>query len=560
MIDNKEAEGDELVGFSIPFPSEYRISAEVLSGYDKCGVLWTDPIIVPECHWQPQPQKREINNPKGKLKIIEGVDNYIEIKFYDKGKKQLFEEKKHNAVLFYKYRKCIHFLPCFDREMINKKRKLSPIYNELRNFYRIDSELCNDELLALAQELECLDYVEYCALASKNKFAPRPDDDGPRPYDEARHASPHLPAPWYGDKDPSFDTPLNGPTPDFTPLQGYLNPGNGMNVRNAWARGATGNGATVRYMGSGVNPQHEDLIGNITVNSNRPEGNREHGTAGAGCIVAANNGFGVTGIAFGCRFFFHYNDIHSLDRIMGDLSPGDVIGINLSVGDSIPFPMVLVIEWWDRINWCVRAGATVAFAAGNGGVSVRNHPLFNDFGDSGGFMIGASYPETGRRTSFSNYNLYSTLNSWGWNVTTLGWGDLQNFDPPNRLYTSAFNGTSSATPLVTGALALVLGYARTRHHLTFNARQIFEIITQTGGREANGQDIGVRPNVAAALARVDEIAGPPPPQYPLWRVGVQYEVGDRVSHLGLNYVCRSRHVSNIGWQPQLAVTLWTRIP
>lgn len=47
------------------------------------------------------------------------------------------------------------------------------------------------------------------------------------------------------------------------------------------------------------------------------------------------------------------------------------------------------------------------------------------------------------------------------------------------------------------------------------------------------------------------------PQVPQWSAGaVLYEVGDRVSHQGGVYSCIQRHVSNSGWSPTAAITLW----
>ncbi|WP_413722881.1 S8 family serine peptidase [Sodalis sp. RH23] len=544
IICKKEANGDEQARFTVPFPSWYKISAEISQGDDACCLLWTNPIDIPDFRERQCEKTLDIKSLKGNLDIFPGEDNYIEVKFYDGGIIQIFEERSYKIPLFYRYRRHLDFIPCFDKNQIDKKCCLLPIYNELRNFYRLKINLDNYQLLALAQELESLDYVEYCCLLSKNKYPPPPDNIEHQCYEP--------------------QAPFIGQTPDFTPLQRYLDPGLGMNVRNAWSRGAFGVGATVRYMGFGVYQEHEDLIGNITVNSNRP-GARNHGSAGVGAVRGINNGFGITGIAYGCKLIFHDTGIENLDRILVELSAGDLIIINNQFNiNGFLLPMVHLASWWDRIDLCTRAGAVVVFAAGNGGLNLRQFPQFNNFGDSGGIMICSADSHSGLIRHSSNFNLYSMLNSWGDSVVTIGWGDLQNFDPPNRTYTATFSATSSATPLVCGALTVVQGYAIRRLYRPLNAAEMFRIVTLTGGREGEGQGIGVRPNVTAALELVDEMAGggtpPPEPEYPPWRVGVQYEVGDRVSHLGLNYVCRSRHVSNIGWQPQLAVTLWTRIP
>ncbi len=599
-ISYKQAEGDELVIFRAPYTAVYKISAEIDSSQDNCQILWTDPIEVTENIWQPPQKRLEGIDFKGKLKIVEGEDNYIELKFYDGGYDKFFNEDPRRLPLCYKYRHYLDFKPAFVKELIDLKCKLTPIYAELCNYYSLDIDICdNGEILALAQELESLDYVEFCALLSKIKY-PLPPDDLYAPcadndvtqiqeaalypdiqygagddIEDTRYRRYSVPREEYSGPGYGPGTPLNGPTPDFTPLQGYLDEGLGMNVRAAWNRGVTGNGAAVRIMEYGVHPNHEDIRGNITIVHNR-WGGGNHGTAAVGIIRGINNGFGVTGIAFGCRLFFYETDMNNLNQIMMELIPGDVVVINMQIGpvQGVLLPIVNNPAWWERINWCVRAGAVVIHAAGNGATNILAHPQFNNFGDSGAIMIGGSNSWDGRRTggaSGSNFNLYSTLNSWGNNVTTAGYGGLQNFDPPNRTYTTVFGGTSSATPLVGGAITLVQAHARTQHHLVFRTEQMFEILSQTGSHEAQGDGIGVRPNVAAALTRVDEIASggllpppPPPPTppvfpYPLWMLGVRYTPPERVSYKWSSWQCTQAHTSIASWAPGVAASLWRLI-
>ncbi|WP_410015054.1 S8 family serine peptidase [Sodalis sp. C49] len=558
IIQHKYAEENELVIFSVPYPSVYRIAAEISSAQGQCHVLWTDYIVMSEFSLKAEDRKSSRPWLKGKLAYINAPGNYIEVKFYPRGIDKLYNEEVCTVPLFQKYRRHILLTPCFDPQGVEKKCEISSVYQELKNFYTLNIDVDNQEILALAQELEALDYVEYCGLSNTLVEPPPPsltEHDGLHQDDGAS---------------------LNNQTPDFTGLQGYLNAGLGVNARSAWSRGAAGNGAGVRLLDYGVHPNHEDLWGNITVRTNRPGGG-DHGTAAAGIIRGVNNGFGVTGIAYQSRLFVYESLISDMNRIMMELIPGDIVVLNtqtmLENDLSIVLPIVHNVIWWDRIRWCAQAGAVVIFAGGNGSVNLSQFPRFNDFGDSNGIMIGGCDSFSGLRGTRTNFNLnHPTLNAWSDSVTTTGYGGLQNLNPPNRTYTRTFSGTSSATPMVGGCLAVVQAYARNQYHIIFNRDFIFDILSQTGGREAAGQGIGFRPNLAAALARVDELVSggivppplpsPPPPPvlpYPAWAPNTQYAVNDRVSYFWSVYRCRQAHRSIISWEPGVAVSLWQLI-
>ncbi|WP_342221283.1 S8 family peptidase [Candidatus Fukatsuia endosymbiont of Tuberolachnus salignus] len=296
----------------------------------------------------------------------------------------------------------------------------------------------------------------------------------------------------------------------------------------------TGKGATVRHLDFGVYHAHEDLKGNITVINSRA-GDCNHGTASTGCIAAIGNDYGVTGIAHNCHFFFY--DTGDLNKIVRDVEPGDIISIDnqFKLG-SYYVPMVHSKDYWNKFKLCVDAGAIVIYAGGNGGQNLKSLAPFNNWGSSGAIMIGACHSENGRKISASNYNHDKVINSWGMKVTTTGYGDLQRVEGSNRNYTSSYSGTSSATPLVAGALALIQSYAKTKYHVVFNAFDMHQIIEESGYKDAKGEDIGYRPNVIEALKRVDEKMIPFVPALPLWNKDKEYDnYGHEVSWANKNW-------------------------
>ena len=102
--------------------------------------------------------------------------------------------------------------------------------------------------------------------------------------------------------------------------------------------------------------------------------------------------------------------------------------------------------------------------------------------------------------SFSNYG--SRVDVWGYGtgVTTTGYGGLFN-GGTNRLYTSSFNGTSSATPIVAGAVAVISSVAKKQGKM-ISPEQMREALHKTGTpQDANTTNIhiGNLPDIEAAL-------------------------------------------------------------
>jgi len=178
------------------------------------------------------------------------------------------------------------------------------------------------------------------------------------------------------------------PTFADVPNLGGNNWGNDMvNAPEAWARGYTGQGVTVAVIDSGVDISHQDLSNNIWRNTGEiasngidDDGNgytddvygwnfgigqnnnnvlpgttssgQGHGTHVAGTIAAANNGIGMTGVAYNSRIMaIRMGDVDSQGRFTngGNLAQAiryavdngaRVINMSLGSGQLLVSPIV----------------------------------------------------------------------------------------------------------------------------------------------------------------------------------------------------------------------------
>ena len=314
-------------------------------------------------------------------------------------------------------------------------------------------------------------------------------------------------------------------TPDFTRGQIYLEPAPlGINARYAWRiPGGRGEGVKVTDIESGWPYPHEDL--SRTQRATRigfgPGGPiyTYHATAVMGEIMADPNEFGMTGIApeteagTGSWLFM---DLATVIDIAGATSqPGDIILVEAHApGPRFAFGrsgrrVYIAMEYWqdnfDAIRYATAKGVHVVAAAGNGGDDFddpvydgRFDPLVRD---SGAILVGAAEPVTHRVLWFSCYGRRVNLHGYGTRVWTTGYGDLFNAGGDvRRYYTARFGGTSSASPIVVGAVAAAEGVWRWRKGFSMPPRLLRQVLEETGTPQApDRRHIGPMPNLRDVL-------------------------------------------------------------
>ncbi|MEM7646681.1 MAG: S8 family serine peptidase, partial [Pseudomonadota bacterium] len=255
----------------------------------------------------------------------------------------------------------------------------------------------------------------------------------------------------------------------------------------------------VAIIDTGVDYQHlelntrmwQDGSGNVGANfaysfSDDPLDDDGHGTHVAGIIAASqDNNFGVIGLT---SDYVEIMAIKALDQDGNGSSAAVANGIQYAIANGADV-INLSIEGLGRntvleaaIADAVNAGVFVTAAAGNQGQEITNQNLYSPayIGPSVGGMMSVSSIDTNtlQLSYFSNYSTtFSEIAAPGAeNARNNGGGILSTL--PNDRFDRIF-GTSQATPMISSAGAMIIGYLKTRN-VAYTAGAIESFIKSDG--------------------------------------------------------------------------------
>jgi len=270
--------------------------------------------------------------------------------------------------------------------------------------------------------------------------------------------------------------------------------GEDLHVQTAWGA-VTGTGVRIAVIDDGLDIGHEDLSPNVVANKSwdytQPNGGAygdpssstsSHGTSCGGLAAAkGNNGVGVTGVAFNASLVGlnllaagNTNTAAGSHSVTFDLATNDAYSNSYGAADDRGTYSDSDSAWQAAIDTGTSTGrsgrgAVYVWAAGNGGSTVDRSDYDGAANFRGVFAVGAlnnqgkkaSYSEEGANILVTAYAGETCDTQQVLSTDVTGAPGYNNGSAMNDLagqanYTRCFNGTSAATPEVTGTVALIL--------------------------------------------------------------------------------------------------------
>ena len=244
--------------------------------------------------------------------------------------------------------------------------------------------------------------------------------------------------------------------------------GQDIRVEEVWPT-YTGSGINVAVVDDGMHYQHEDLTDNVLTGFNHnydPDQTgiyhsfNNHGTSVAGLIAAKDNGLGMRGVApeakiYGYNYLVAQNDANEADAMSRNAATTAISSNSWGPSDSgYPEPAT---ELWEA---AVRDGVTTgyggkgvfyAWAAGNGGIF--DYSTLDEYANFYAVTAVCAVGHDDIRSSYSE----AGSNLWVCGPSSSGREGqprIATTDNGHR-YQGSFGGTSAATPIVSGVVALV---------------------------------------------------------------------------------------------------------
>lgn len=303
----------------------------------------------------------------------------------------------------------------------------------------------------------------------------------------------------YAPQSPPNDIPPV--TPDFTDEQGYLfDAPDGFD--SDYAHNWSINTAEIRVadIEYSWDPTHEDLLsGPQEVFWGWNSGDYSfHGNGVLGELIAADNGYGVTGMVPNVEVVMvspysapnDYTVADAIENATSFLGAGDVLLIEQQAYSHNNYcPVEVSPAVFDAIQHAVAQGIVVVEPGGNGGQNLDDEQWddwFNrEIQDSGAILVGGGAAPGGITqarswTGSSSYGSRIDLQGWTESIVSVGgegWADL--FFPENdkrQAYTAYFGGTSGASPMIVSAVVFANALRLEREGLVWEPIELREML------------------------------------------------------------------------------------
>lgn len=319
--------------------------------------------------------------------------------------------------------------------------------------------------------------------------------------------------------------PLADGTPPDLGQAGGLREYLGMSTLPAGGDGAGVRVADVEY---DWDPSHVELANRNLPQPYRPGStppeNISHGTAVLSLIGGRSDGVGITGlvpraelIPVGPWVGTYYSPAFAIAAAADQLDPGDVLLIEQQSRTKGPADTG---EYGDSVADAIAAatakGVIVVLPAGNGGRSIdAEQPVSDTAIVVGGGQIAAGAGQVATRHPSSNHGRRIDVQGPAHAVVTATAAPsyypflLGGAGNGSRSYTACFNGTSSASAAVAGAIAAMQGIARAQRGAPFTQGEILARLRATGRAQPDAATANVGPS-----PRVDLAADLTPPAAP----------------------------------------------